>query len=218
MILPPVEPHYDSDAPEKPPLRDDTHFAAGKIAVFQYVAVATLLFLISGFWSLQVQKPEHYGELALQNSVKSVPLVAPRGRILDRDGRVIVDNHTTYTLILARELLKEEHVAAIAKGLDLDYDDLMKRVIRYRSRPKYEPIFIKEELTAGDLAFVDSHRDFFPEMELIETQRRLYPQNGLLAHLIGYTGEINEDELAYAGIRQAGAGRSHREIWDRAPV
>ena len=68
---------------------------------------------------------------------------------------------------------------------------------RYQNRPKYEPIIIKEELTPADLAFVDSHKDpdTFPEMELIESQRRLYPENGILAHVIGYTGEISESEL-----------------------
>ena len=86
--------------------------------------MAIFLFLISGFWKLQVQNPQFYDERAQQNSIKSVPILAPRGRILDRDGRVIVDNHSSYTLILARERLKEEHLAAIAEGLDLDYDDL----------------------------------------------------------------------------------------------
>jgi penicillin-binding protein 2 len=195
VILPPTDPNLEQRSLGKPPLRDDTHFAAGKIAIFQYLVVAILLFLISGFWKLQVQNPEFYDERAQQNSVKSVPVIAPRGRILDRDGRVIVGNHTSYTLILGREVLKEEHLSAIAQGLDLDYDDLMKRVRRFRSRPKYEPIVIKEELTAADLAFVDSHRDFFPELELINAQRRLYPQDGMMAHVIGYTGEISEEDL-----------------------
>ena len=195
MILPQAEPHLEEHGIGKPPLRDDTHFAAGKIAIFQYVGVAIFLFLISGFWNLEVQNPDEYEGLAQQNSVKSVPVIAPRGRILDRDGRVIVGNHTSYTLILGRETLKEEHLSAIAQGLDLDYDDLMNRVRRFRSRPKYEPITVKDELTPQDLAFVDSHRDFFPEMELIEAQRRLYPQDGMMAHVIGYTGEVSEDDL-----------------------
>ena len=125
MILPPVDPNLEQRSLGKPPLRDDTRFAAGKIAIFQYAAVAILLFLISGFWKLQVQNPEFYDERAQQNSIKSVPMIAPRGRILDRDGRVIVDNHSSFTLILAREVLKEEHLQPIAQGLDLDYDDLM---------------------------------------------------------------------------------------------
>ena len=195
MILPPADPHLEEHGIGKPPLRDDTRFAAAKIAIFQYLVVAIFLFLISGFWGLQVQNPDHYEGLAQQNSVKSVPVIAPRGRILDRDGRVIVGNHTSYTLILGREVLKEEHLPAIAQGLDLDYDDLAKRVRRFRSRPKYEPIVIKEELSPADLAFVDSHRDFFPELELINAQRRLYPQDGMMAHVIGYTGEVSEEDL-----------------------
>ncbi len=194
MILPPVDPNIDHQT-DKPPLHDDTRFAAGKIAVFQYAAVGIFLFLISGFWKLQVQNPRYYDERALANSIKAEPIIAPRGRLLDRDGRVIVDNHTSYTLILARDQLKEEHLPAIAQGLDLDADDLLTRARRMRSRPKYESLVAKEELTPGDLAFVDSHRDFFPEMELIEAQRRLYPQNGMMAHVIGYTGEVSEDDL-----------------------
>lgn len=167
------------------------------MAGFQYVAVAIFLFLVAGFWELQIKSPEIYNERAEKNRIKALPIVAPRGKILDRDGRVIVDNHSTWSLLLSRENLKPEHLHEIAEGLHLDYDDLAKKVDRYRRRPKYEPIIIKEELTPADLAFVDSHRDpeTFPEMELIESQRRLYPENGILAHVIGYTGEISESEL-----------------------
>jgi penicillin-binding protein 2 len=176
-------------------LRDDTRFAAGKIAIFQYATVIIFLFLISGFWRLQVQNPEFYGERAQQNSIKSVPIPGPRGRILDRDGRVIVDNHSSFSLLLARESAKEEHLRPIAQGLDLDYNDLLARVQRVRKQPKYVTVTIKDELSPADLAFVAAHRDFFPELVLIETPRRLYPQNGTLAHVIGYTGEISEQEL-----------------------
>ena len=206
MILPPADPHLAQRLSDKPPLHDDTKFAAGKIAFFQYAAVAILLFLIAGFWKLQVQNPEFYNDRAQQNSIKSVPILAPRGRILDRDGRVIVDNHSSFSLILARELVKDPHLAPIAQGLDLDYMDLVKRVQRFRSQPKYVPIVIKEELTPADLAFVESHRDFFPEMELIRAQRRLYPQNGMAAHVIGYTGEISETELDTPDFAKYNAG------------
>ena len=195
MILPPVDSNTEVKVSEQPRLHDDTRFAGPKIAIFQYAGVAIFLFLISGFWKLQVQNPEFYDERAQANSIKSVPILAPRGRILDRDGRVIVDNHSSFSLILARESLKEDHLRPIAQGLDLDYKDLVARVRRFKSQPKYVPIVIKEELTPADLAFVSSHHEFFPELVLIEAQRRLYPQNGMLASVIGYTGEISEDEL-----------------------
>ena len=178
-------------------LHDDTKFAAGKIALFQYLAVAIFVFLIASFWDLQVRNPEYYSEAALRNSVKSLPILAPRGKILDRDGRVIVDNHSSYSLILNRQLLKPEHLKPIAEGLNMEYDDLLARIKRFENRPKYDPIIIKQELSEPELAFVESHRDpsTFPEMELIHSQRRLYPGDGLAAHVIGYVGEISEAEL-----------------------
>src|SRR6202041_1199816 len=129
VILPPTDTNIEQQQfSDKPPLRDDTGFASGKIAVFQYSAVGIFLLLIAGFWRLQVQSPQIYDERAQANSIKSVPMIAPRGRILDRDGRVIVANHSSYTLLLARESMKEEHLRPIAQGLDLDYDELLTRV------------------------------------------------------------------------------------------
>jgi len=178
-------------------LRDDSKFAAGKIAFFQYVAV--FLFLLTGFWDLQVRNPAVYQERAMENSIKSIPVLAPRGKILDRDGRVIVDNHSSFSLYLSRENLKMEHLRPIAEGLDLDYDSLVARVRRFQSRgaPQYQPIPIKEELTPAELAFVESHKDAntFPELEVIHVQHRLYPRSGLAAHVIGYVGEVSESEL-----------------------
>ena len=142
-------------------LRDDTKFASQKIAFFQYTTIAVFLFLITGFWDLQIRNPEVYQERAQENSVKSIPVLAPRGKILDRDGRVIVDNHSSFSLYLSRENLKMEHLRPIAEGLNLDYDGLVGRVRRFQTRgaPQYEPIAIKEELTPGELAFVESHKD-----------------------------------------------------------
>jgi len=180
-------------------LRDDAKFAAQKIAFFQYLTVAVFLFLITGFWDLQIRNPEVYQERALENSVKSIPVLAPRGKILDRDGRVIVDNHDSFGLYLSRENLKMEHLRPIAEGLNLDYESLVARVRRFQTRgaPQYEPIPIKEELTPGELAFVDSHKDAntFPELEVVHVQHRLYPRDGLAAHVVGYVGEVSEAEL-----------------------
>jgi len=195
VTLPPADPNSDHPSSEQPYLHDDTRFAAPKIAIFQYATVVLFLFLISGFWRLQVANPDYYKERAEQNRIKSMPILAPRGRILDRDGRVIVDNHASFTLILTRENLKEEHLNPIAEGLDLDLGDLQEIVRRYRTRPKYEFIRLKNEMTPADLAFVDSHRDFFPELEISEAQHRMYPQNGMMAHVLGYTGGISLQEL-----------------------
>jgi len=191
----------DPDRPEKVSstrlFRDDTKFALGRIAVFQYAAVGVFLFLIAGFWVLQIRDHEANSTLAERNRIKTVPLLAPRGKILDRDGRVIVDNQPAFVVQLTQENLKPEHLAPIAEGLHLDLDELKATVKRYAAGKRYSPIPIKRDLSPAELTFIDSHRDpgTFPELELVQEPRRLYPQNGLAAHVIGYVGEVSEAEL-----------------------
>lgn len=181
----------------RPLIRDDTKFAAAKVAVFQYFAIGVFVFLITGFWDLQVRNEEFYSEKAQQNQIKSLPIPAPRGKILDRDGRVIVDNHSSYRLILSRENLRDEHILPIALGLNVDPADLEAKVRRFRRQPTYFAIPLKEELSEDELTFVESHNGMnsFPEMELIKSQQRVYPAGGIAAHLLGYVSEINDAEL-----------------------
>ncbi|MBI2687691.1 MAG: penicillin-binding protein 2 [Acidobacteria bacterium] len=204
-------------------LHDDTNYASGKIAFFQYVSVAVFLFLIAGFWKLQVQNNELYSEAAERNRIKSTPILAARGKILDREGRTIVDNHSSFSVYLSRENLKDEHLPAIAAGLNMDFEELSSRLRRFRSRPKYQAIVIKEELSPAEIAFVESHHDpdTFPELELVHVQHRLYPRDNLLAHAIGYVGEVTEAELDLADfarynqgdvIGKAGIERQYNEI------
>jgi penicillin-binding protein 2 len=160
--------------------------------------VAVFVYLLAGFWALQVRDPDYYDELAEKNYIRSQPLPAPRGRILDRDGRVIVDNHSSFSLYLSRNDLTDQHIRTICTALDLDCDDLKGRLARYdRTRAKYEAINVKGELTSNELAFIEAHsgEDNLKEMEVIQTFRRIYPRDGVLAHVIGYTGEISENEL-----------------------
>ena len=114
--------------------------ASDKIAFIQYLTVAVFLFLISGFWDLQVQNPEHYSERAERNRIKSLPVLAPRGKILGRNGRVIIDNHSSFSVILSRENLKPEHVRPIANGLNIDYEELSNHLHHFsRRRPASVP-------------------------------------------------------------------------------
>ena len=193
------ERHRLEELPSERLVRDDPKTAAGKIAIFQYLVVAVFLFLVAGFWTIQVQNPDLYSEAAERNRIKSTPVLAPRGKILDRDGRVIVDNKASYSLLLNRDQIKWEHLPAIAEALQLDYGELTNKIRRMGSTPQ---IIIKDQLTRDEIAFVESHRDVssFPEMQLIQAWRRQYPQDGFAAHAVGYVGEISESELNLPGF------------------
>ncbi len=179
-------------------LRDDATFAAGRILFFQYFCVAVVSYLALGYWNLQVTRGEHFSGLSERNRIRSYPLLAPRGKILDRQGRIIVDNNSTFSLMLGREGFDAAQVKSISTALHLDYDEVTERLRRFaKSRARSTPITIKEQLTQSELAFVEAHkgRDLIPAMEVAQDHRRAYPRDGFSAHILGYTGEVSEYEL-----------------------
>jgi len=168
-----------------------------RLALAQYLILGIFLLLIFGLWRLQVLHSDYYTSMAQQNRVKEVPILAPRGKLLDREGRAIVDNYPSFSALLLRSQgkLSDSNLEAIAVGLHLDITDLKARVKRLSAMPGYQPIFIKFDITPDELAFIESHRNEFPELDTITVHRRLYPKNGFMAHLVGYVGEISEDML-----------------------
>src|SRR5882757_6150722 len=86
--------------------------------------------LLLGFWKLQVIDSDKYGQMAEQNRVRSIPIIAPRGRMLDRDGRVLVDNRPSFSVLLLRDdpKLVQQYLPAISDGLAIPLDDLREQL------------------------------------------------------------------------------------------
>jgi penicillin-binding protein 2 len=163
----------------------------------QYLILAIFLVLAWGLWSLQVMKSDYYSLAAEKNRIRNVPVLAPRGRILDREGRTIVDNYPSFTALLLRDSSRDLATDAdlIAQGLHLNPDDVRTRIRRFASMPQYQPIFLKEDITPDEQQFIEAQRNELPELDTIMSHRRLYPRNGFMAHVIGYVGEVSEDML-----------------------
>lgn len=170
-----------------------------KFTAVQYVTLIVFLVLSYGLWSLQIRKSDEYEVRAQQNRVRRVPILAPRGRILDREGRLIVDNYPSYSALLLRDQLRDLNVDSekIAEGLHVPAEDIRDKVRRYQlaHKPAFEPIIIKDDITPDEHAFIESHKDEFPELQTLPVHRRLYPKDGFMAQLIGYVGEVSEDML-----------------------
>ncbi len=139
----------------------------------------------------------NFRELAEQNRIRKVPILAPRGKLFDRENRLIVDNYPSVTCFLVREQNKnvDADLPMIAQGLHLDLDQLRAQLRHFRVSPAYQPVPIKQDITADEQAFIEAHRNELPELETIEEERRLYPRDGFAAHLIGYVGEVSEEDL-----------------------
>ena len=114
--------------------RDDK-VPALRLTAAQYIILGIFLILAYGLWRLQVMQSDYYSLAAEKNRIRNVPILAPRGKILDRYGRVIVDNYPSTTALLLRDSSRDLNADSdlIAQGLHLNPDEVRMRIRRFAS-------------------------------------------------------------------------------------
>jgi penicillin-binding protein 2 len=174
-----------------------------RLTVISYTIVGLMALLLLGFWKLQIIHSDLYAQLAERNRVRSIPIIAPRGAMLDRYGRVIVDNYPSFSVLLLRDDPQqvERLLPQIADGLSVTLEDLKQQLDAATALPHFQPIVIKPEATPGDVAFIESHRADIPVLEMLMVHRRRYPHGGFMAHVSGYVGEVSSDQIEESGGR-----------------
>jgi penicillin-binding protein 2 len=175
----------------------DQKIPQGRLALVSYVSVFFVVLLLVGFWKLEVVQSDHFADLAEKNQIRSIPIIAPRGAMLDREGRVLVDSYPSFSILLLRDNLRDvqKNLPLIEEGLGIDKADLEGQIEAAHNEPKFEPIIIKPAATEADIAFVESHRADLPMLDLMMVQRRRYPHGEMLANTIGYVGEVSEQDI-----------------------
>src|SRR5579863_6284496 len=176
---------------------NDTKIPQGRLALVSYLSVGLVIILLIGFWKLQVVQSGHFADLAERNRIRYIPIIAPRGAMLDREGRVLVDSYPSFSILLLRDQPKllAKSLPQIEDGLGISREDLQTQLDAARDEPKFEPVVIKPAASEADIAFVESHRADLPVLELMMVQRRRYPHGEMLANSIGYVGEVSPAEL-----------------------
>ncbi|HSE47827.1 MAG TPA: penicillin-binding protein 2 [Terriglobales bacterium] len=168
-----------------------------KLTFVQYAILVIFVILTMRLARLQVASRDEYMALAEQNRVRKMPILAPRGKILDREGRIIVDNYPSFSVLLLREQLKTNppDIDKIALGLHMEAQEIRSRIRRFADKPPSQPLVLKDDITPDELAYLEAHRNEFPYLDTIMVHRRLYPKDGFMAHVIGYVGEVSEAML-----------------------
>src|SRR5690349_21645162 len=135
-----------------------------KLASVQYVILLIIGILVVRLWNLQVRGSEKYSSLAEQNRIRKVPILAPRGKIYDREGRILVDNYPSVSALLMREQLPKDSEAdlkKIASGLHMTVEEIREHMRRMAGSPN-ATFLLKEDITPDEQAFIEAHRDELP--------------------------------------------------------
>jgi len=170
-----------------------------RLSVLQYIITVIFSILAVSFWVLQVVQHVKFEEMAENNHQRTLALRAPRGLVLDRDGKILVDNRGSYSISIVREQTKDLNrtIRLLAAVLGLDESGVRSIVDRHRKEPPYRPIMIVQDATLAQVAAVKArHLDFeLPDILVEQVPTRQYPET-MAAHLFGYVGEVNDQQVS----------------------
>jgi penicillin-binding protein 2 len=178
-----------------------------RLSMLAVVAVALFASLFARLYDLQVVGSSSYQVQAEANRVRTVQVPAPRGRILDRNGKVLVDNRVAVVVELDRNkfgdldpkqrltLLDRLSHELTAAGHPITAKEINDRLADQRYS-RYAPVPIATDVPETLKIYIEEHEELFPAVEVERTAVRDYPYGTLAAPLLGYVGKINDQELA----------------------
>ena len=177
----------------------------GRTAQAQLVLGIVFVLLLGAFFRAQVLEVKDYRLQSEKNRLRQVPLLAPRGAILDRSGAIIAENVPGYTVKLFSPSTDSIRavLGRLAGLVPLDSAEARTIVRRFQSAP-YQPTLVFTGARFETVSKLEEHRYLLPGLVIQTEPRRIYGAAAAVAHLVGYVGEVNEDELKrgrYPGSR-----------------
>ncbi|MGH9362290.1 MAG: penicillin-binding protein 2, partial [Thermoanaerobaculia bacterium] len=152
------------------------------------------------FWFVQIVHGDSYRALAENNRLRKLPIEAPRGRIYDRHGRLLVENIPSYNLLIDRSRTKDlgRSLRFAAEVLRRPLAELQAVLEQYRAVPEFKPVLLAESLTLSEVARLGVAALEYPELEVEVRHLRLYRHGEQTAHVMGYLAEVTADEIERA--------------------
>lgn len=188
-------------------IAEDRRRLATRVTVLRVAVIVVFALLAGGFWFFQIVQHAKFEEMAENNHQRTLPLRAPRGIIYDRAGRILVANRHSLNISIVREHTKDldRTIKLLASVTGTDEAAIREAVERHRREPAYRPIQVIHDATLAQVAAVTARRleSELPDVIVQEVPTRQYPEDALAAHLIGYVGEANDQQVVTDGV-QAG--------------
>ncbi|QYO62556.1 penicillin-binding transpeptidase domain-containing protein [Leptolyngbya sp. 7M] len=179
-----------------------------RIGTIQVIVFILLTILGVRLYYLQVVKGEYYSERAENQRIRLIPIPAPRGAIFDRNGKILVDSRPTFNVVLSNEPIKSidvsDRIDDYANGLSIAREYVLERLNAIKKQNDFETLVLKENVTMQDIAWVESHSLEYPELRVEIRPQRFYPHGEVLAHVLGYVGEISPEQLEKQEYKEKG--------------
>lgn len=182
-------------------IAEDKRRLFSRITAIQLLVLLAFVLLGGGFWFFQVIQHGKFRAMAENNHQRTLPLRAPRGVILDRHGRVVVENRNSFTVSILREKIQDlgATIALLSRITGVPEQEMLDVIARHRHEPTYRPVVLISDARFEQVAAVAARSHELPDVLIEEVPTRQYPAQSLAAHLIGYVGEASEAQVSEGG-------------------
>ena len=174
----------------------------------KWLLIFTVIILIVKLWDLQIIKGTDMRKLSEQNRIRIKKIVAPRGIIYDRTGRILADTRPSFNMYITPEDIKDfnQTVAGIAKLIEIDREEIIDKLKIASSFPPSFPVKIKSDISMDEVAKIEVNRIYLPGVTIQIEPKRNYPYEKMMAHMLGYVSEISDTELKNKAYKEYSPG------------
>ena len=168
---------------------------------YLYIALfAAFFILLSRLWYLQIMNGEKFRTYAEENRIKKVKITSPRGMIFDRNKKLLVDNRPALDLeVTPQELYADKNwkktIESLSKIVKMTPEEIIETLNKNKNQATFLPVKIKQDLSPEEVAVLESHKLDLPGVNVQMEIKRTNLYGDLAAHLMGYVGEVNPNEL-----------------------
>jgi penicillin-binding protein 2 len=159
---------------------------------FKTVLVVLFVLLFGRLWQMQVLEYSAYIKLSQENTTRTIPTLAPRGIIYDRNGKVLVANRAVFSVYVFPSSLNKENINSeltiLSKIVEIPADKIGARIEANKTRP-FEPVLIKDNLSIKAVTAIEEKKYDLPGVVINVRPVRYYANASLAAHILGFVGE-----------------------------
>lgn len=167
-----------------------------RIKIYFGIICAGFIFLLVGLFNVQILKGPYYKEKSENNRMILLPLEAPRGKVIDRNGNILADSRISFDVSIVYKNAKDSAslIRFLSEKLNVDSKKLRKKIDKAKWRP-YAPTLLIEDIGKDKAVFLEGNSMDYPGLVITTRPRRFYPYHKYGSSVIGYLGKINESEL-----------------------
>jgi penicillin-binding protein 2 len=167
-----------------------------RIKIIQSIIFFFLGLIICGLVYMQIIHGDYYRRQSTNNRIRAVPIDGPRGRILDRNGIVLADNHISFHVGIIPQDVEDKNALFNYLGQVLNKSpDFLERQFDRKKLAPFAPVILAEDITRELAVNIEEEKFIYPGLIVQQGYERYYPFNEAGAHVLGYVGKVDEDEM-----------------------